>query len=172
MGSEELAVDVWTASGWEAVFTDLSSGWNNVSITDWLTDSMFTIRFRGGTELGDLTPDTWQIDAALIHVWNEEEANYELDLEVQWTNADYDEANEELCIYMDEVGAEGLRVDVWTGLTWEELIANLNVGWNNVTVTSYLTSSEFTIRFVGTTELGDSTQDYWTVDATLLHTWS
>ncbi|MCW4016344.1 MAG: hypothetical protein NWF06_08240 [Candidatus Bathyarchaeota archaeon] len=172
MGTEDLAVDVWTVSGWETVFTDLVSGWNNASITDWLTDSTFTIRFRGGTEMVDSTQDTWEIDAALIHVWNEEEANYELDLEVQWTSANYDEANEELCIYVDSVSGEHLRVDVWTGSAWVNLFEDLDVGWNNITISSYLTSPEFTIRFTGTTETGDTTQDYWAIDATLLRTWS
>jgi hypothetical protein len=172
MGDEDIAVDVWTGANWETIFTDLSSGWNNVSITDWLTSSTFTIRFRDGTELGDSSPDTWQIDAALIRVWNEGEENYELDLEVQWTNVDYDEDNEELCIYVGEVAAENLRVDVWTGSAWETVISSLNVGWNNVTVSSYLTSSTFTIRFIGETETGDTTQDYWTIDATLLHGWT
>jgi len=171
MGAEDVAVDVWTPSGWENVFTDLSSGWNNVSISDWLTDSDFTIRFRDGTTVGDASADTWQIDVALIHVWSEDE-NYEIDLEVQWTNVDYDETNEELCIYVGSVSGENLRVDVWTGSAWETVFSALNIGWNNVTVSSYLTSSTFTIRFIGETETGDTTQDYWTIDATLIRSWT
>ena len=85
---------------------------------------------------------------------------------------DYDEANEELCIYVGSISGENLRVDVWTGSAWETVFANLNVGWNNATVSSYLTSSAFTIRFVGATETGDTTQDYWTVDATLIRSWT
>ena len=382
MGAEDVVVDVWNGAGWETVFTDLSPGWNNVSITGWLTTSTFTIRFRGGSEVGDSSPDTWQIDVALIHIWSAGE-NYELDLEVQWTNADFSETNEELCIYLesasngsnthsldatggymligngtpdwgstkgtisfwvkfdtvanrpwgqhgnmesrisgtnlwldwgtsdslisttsftadtwyfiaitwneftndlilyvgdednaptvdnstsswfstvstvgvtqnnfmasrggvgpidghgddlryydtdrslpeiqsdynveltgsetnlrsyfklnnnfDDVGldnndgsgsgsysfstdtpfttsaTEGLRVDVWGGAAWQNVIANLNNGWNNVTVTSYLTNMPFTIRFKDTTETNDATQDSWAVDATLLHVWS
>jgi hypothetical protein len=170
MGAEDLAVDVWTGSGWETLFTDLSSGWNNASINEWLTDSTFTIRFRDGTEVGDPSPDTWQIDVALIHVWNEGDDNYELDLEVQWTDLEFDKANEELCIYVDEVDSENLGVEVWTGSSWASL-TTLNVEWNNVTVHSYLDSSTFTIRFVGTVETDDTTQDYWTIDATLLRCW-
>jgi hypothetical protein len=170
MGAEDVAVDVWTGSGWETVFTDLSPGWNNVSITDWLTSSTFTIRFRDGTTVGDASPDTWQIDVALIHVWNEGDDNYELDLEVQWTNVDFEKANEQLCIYVDEVGAEDLRVEAWTGSYWESL-TTLNVGWNNVTISSYLTSSTFTIHFVGAAEIGDTTQDYWAIDAALIRCW-
>ncbi len=171
MGDEDIEVDVWNGTGWETIFTDLSSGWNNVSITEWLNTSTFTIRFRGGTEVGDTSPDTWQIDVALIHVWNVGE-NYELDLEVQWTNVDYSEGNEELCIYGGTMGSENVKVDVWNGSTWQNLFADLTNGWNNVTVTSYLTSSTFTIRFEGGTETSDSTQDVWQIDTTLLHVWS
>lgn len=171
MGGEDIAVDVWNGAGWDNVFSDLASGWNNVSITSWLTESTFTIRFRGGTEVGDASSDSWQIDAVLLHVWSEE-VTYELDLEVQWTNTDYDESNEELCIYVGSDGGENLGVDVWTGSSWSNVFSNLNVGWNNATVSSYLTSSTFTIRFIGQTETGDSTQDSWAIDATLLHTWS
>lgn len=42
-------------------------------------------------------------------------SNYELDLEVQWTNLDYDETNEELCIYGGALGSENIRVDIWNG---------------------------------------------------------
>ena len=85
---------------------------------------------------------------------------------------DYDETNEELCIYVSEVGAENLRVEVWTGSAWDTVISALHTGWNNQTISSYLTSSHFTIRFTGTTETGDTTRDQWTIDATLLRTWS
>ncbi|PVX25938.1 MAG: hypothetical protein CW716_07015 [Candidatus Bathyarchaeum sp.] len=97
--------------------------------------------------------------------------NYELDLEVQWTNVDFDETNEELCIYLGSTSGENIMVDAWTGSSWDSL-TTLNVGWNNATVTSYLTSSIFTIRFLGETETGDTSQDYWTIDVTLLNCWS
>ena len=97
--------------------------------------------------------------------------NYEVDLEVQWTNADFDEANEELCIYLGSTSGENLLVEVWNGSSWDAL-TTLSVGWNNATVSSYLTSSTFTIRFIGETETGDITQNYWTIDVTMLHCWS
>ncbi len=172
MGDEDILVDVWTGSDWETVFTDLSPGWNNVSITDWLTSSTFTIRFRDGTEVGDASQDTWEIDVALIHVWNVQGDSYELDLEVQFTNVDYDETYEELCIYGGVMGSEDIMVDVWTGSEWVNLFADLNSGWNNVTVSSYLTSETFTIRFKGGDEINDLIQDFWAIDATLLHIWS
>ena len=96
--------------------------------------------------------------------------NYQLDLEVQWTNANYTRTNEYLCIYTGSFsGSENLRVDVWTGSTWETIIDALQPNaWNNVSVSAYLTSSNFTIRFKDTVESNDSTQSSWQIDCALL----
>ena len=116
--------------------------------------------------------------SSFYSIGNEEEhtsaqsSNYELDLEVQWTDVDFDEANEELCIYGGVMGSENIKVDVWSSGAWQNLFTDLNSGWNNVTVSSYLTASTFTIRFKGSNEAGDATQDNWSIDATLLHVWS
>jgi len=101
-----------------------------------------------------------------------ETSNYNLDLEVQWTDVDFDEENEELCIYCGTMGSEDLGVDVWYNSTWQSLLTDLNPGWNNVSVAPYLDSPNFTIRFIGGTETGDTTQDSWEIDAALLHLWS
>jgi len=98
--------------------------------------------------------------------------NYELDLEVQWTNVNYSESNEELSIFCTLGSTEDLQVDVWFGGSWQNLFTNLNSGWNNASISSYLDSSIFTIRFKGTAESGDTTQDTWDIDATLLHLWT
>lgn len=99
-------------------------------------------------------------------------ASCELDLEVQWTNVDCTQNHEELCIYGGAMDAENIRVDVWNGSSWVNLFANLNLGWNNVSVSSYLSSQTFTIRFKGGNETGDTIQDSWNIDATLLHVWA
>jgi len=98
--------------------------------------------------------------------------NYALDLEVQWTDVDYNETNEELCIYGGTIGSENILVDVWDGVAWQNLFTDLTSGWNNISVSSYLSSSTFTIRFRGGNESGDTTQDSWNIDVTLLHVWS
>ncbi len=108
----------------------------------------------------------------MLDFGSEESLTYEFDLEVQWTNVDYNEANEELCIYGGLMGSENIRVDVWDGGSWVNLFTDLTTGWNNVTVTSYLVSSTLTIRFKGSTETNDSTQDSWEIDATILHAWT
>ncbi|MDH5780862.1 MAG: DUF2341 domain-containing protein, partial [Candidatus Bathyarchaeota archaeon] len=175
MGVEDIEVAVWNGTGWETVFTDLSSGWNNASITNWLTTSNFTIRFKGGTETSDTNEETWQIDVALIHVWHDGGESYELDLEVQWTSADYAQKNEELCIKTGTFsGSENIQVKVWnnTGSSWHWVMNLTASQWNNVSITPYLTSSTFTVQFLGGTETGDTTQDSWNIDATLLHVWT
>ena len=90
-------VDVWNGTDWENLFDDLNANWNNISIADYLTSSTFTIRFRDSNTTGDSSiHDTWEIDVALIHIWNEGEV-YKLDLEVQFEEPLYaDEYFEDL----------------------------------------------------------------------------
>jgi len=178
MGTEDIKVDVWNGSSWINVISDMNaSDWNNVTITSYLTSSNFTIRFKGGNETGDPSQDTWQIDVALIHIWHEGGENYQLDLEVQWTSADYTRTNEELCIKTGDGswGAEAIKVYVWnaTGSSWHLIFNDLTANsWHNFSITDYLTSSTFTVRFLGGNETGDTTQDSWNIDATLLHVWT
>jgi hypothetical protein len=175
IGAEDINVDAWNGTGWESVFTDLSSGWNNASITNWLTTSSFTIRFKGENETGDSSQDTWQIDVALVHVWYDAGENYELDLEVQWMNADYTRTNKELCIKTGTFsGSENIQVKIWniTGSSWNWIMNLTASQWNNVSITSYLTSSTFTVQLLGGTETDDASEDSWNIDATLLHVWT
>jgi hypothetical protein len=96
-----------------------------------------------------------------------------LDLEVQWTSADFDEMYEELCIYVGSIGTEIILVDVWDGSTWQNVMTGLSANsWNNVSISDYLTSNTSTIRFKGSQETADINQDSWQIDATLLHTWT
>lgn len=97
--------------------------------------------------------------------------DYELDLEAQWTNANYNGTIEELIIFANSSATENLQVDVWHSGLWHNLFASLANGWNNVSVSPYLDSSTFTIRFKGSNEIGDLTQDSWRIDATFLRVW-
>ncbi len=75
-------------------------------------------------------------------------------------------------VAFDEPPTENIRVDAWNGATWQNLFTDLTSGWNNASVSSYLNSSIFTIRFKGSIEIGDTTQDTWNIDAVLLNTWT
>ncbi len=125
-----------------------------------------TVYGRGGTG-----SDTIYSKQSVIYVLKIPK-NYELDLEVQWTDARYDLPYAELCIFGGIMGSEDIRIDVWDGSAWQNLFADLTSGWNNVSVSSYLNSPIFTIRFKGGTETNDIVQDSWDIDATLLHVWS
>jgi len=172
-GAEDIQVDVWTGS-WTSIISDLTANtWNNISISSYLTSSTLTIRFKGGTESNDTNKDSWDIECSLIHVWSHE-TNYELDLEIQWTDVNYTRANEELCIKTGTTDAEDIKVYVWnvTGSSWHLVFDDLRAAnWNNASVTDYLTSSTFTIRFLGGTETSDTNQSSWQIDCALLHTW-
>jgi len=168
MGSENLMVDYWSGSSWINLFTNLSSDWNNVTVS--LTSTTFTIRFRGASESSDANQDNWNIDAVLLHLGVP--SNYELDLEVQWISVPQDLPNVELCIFGGTMSAENLQVDFWNGEAWQNLFTDLTSGWNNVSVSSYLTSSTFTIRFKDSIQTSDSVQNSWNIDVSLLYMWS
>lgn len=100
------------------------------------------------------------------------QTNYDLDLEVSWSDVAFDEDNEWLCIYGGVQGTESLIVDAWDGGAWATVFNDLQPGWNNADVSAYLTSSTFTIRFSGGIAGGDSVQDSWEVDTAFLHVWT
>jgi hypothetical protein len=104
--------------------------------------------------------------------------NYRLSLGEQWTNANYTLPNRQLCIKMGTYSgspSETIGVQWWntTSSSWVTIISSLTASaWNNVSVTMYLTSSTFTIRFVNGTQSNVGTQYSWNVYCALIHTWS
>jgi hypothetical protein len=142
-----------------------------MSVTTYLTSASFAIRFIN-TTTGDTTQSTWQIDSVLLYTSNSTD-NYQLDIEEQWTNANYTGTNKDLDIFMGPFSSptETLSVQCWnaTNSSWSPVIPSLNANnWNNVSVTTYLTGSTFTIRFLDGSQTGDPVQSSWQIDATLL----
>ncbi|MFX1606784.1 MAG: hypothetical protein ACFFDD_12895, partial [Promethearchaeota archaeon] len=171
-GTEALNVSYWDGSGWTQLGEITSSGWVNLTATD-LTSTTYTIRLRGAKAINDVESGSWEIDLITLHTWSDQTYNYELDLEVQWTTASFDNNNEFLCIYAGNTDTEDLVIDVWNGASWENLLLDLQANaWNNISVKNWLTSSTFTIRFRGGLDTGDSTASQWSIDTTLLHTWN
>jgi len=132
----------------------------------------FISNFRIKIEGGSIDWEWWEdenlwIDDVLIQKV-ETEYNYELDLEVQWTSVNYQLPTEILCIYANTLGTENIMVDAWNGTSWETVFSDLSTGWNNASVTTWLTSSTFTIRYKGGTETSDPSPDSWQIDAALL----
>jgi len=167
---DQVEIGIYNGTAWTDVYSGAGTwnAWANVSFAE---TSMTK------TRLGFFNTMPAAPQKRMVYVYEVDflqglsPANYELDLEVQWTNVDYDETNEELCIYAGDMGSEDLRVDYWTGSTWSNLLTGLVANnWNNVSVS--LTSTTFTIRFKGGNETGDTIPDSWDIDVTLLHVWS
>ncbi len=98
--------------------------------------------------------------------------NYQLDLERQWTTASYNaNSSKLLCIKTGAFSdSEALEVDVWNG-AWTVLNNNLAANsWNNMSVTPYLTSASFAIRFIDTARTDDPSQSTWQIGSVLLQT--
>ena len=176
LNSENLGVDVYNGAGWTNVISALTaSAWNNVSVHSYLTSSTFIMRFIDVTQTSDPTQTTWQIDAVLLHTYTNT-TNYRLEIEEQFTNASYTRTYRELCIKMGTYTGtvETISVQWWntTSSSWLTIISSLTASqWNNISVTTYLTSSTFTIRFVDGTQTGDANQNTWQKDCALLHTY-
>jgi hypothetical protein len=162
---DQLEVDIDNGS-WINVHSGAGTWreWVNVSFSE---TSVTRMRFRFHNSHASQNRWVLLYEADFLQL-----PNYELDLEVQWTNVNYDHVIERLYIYGGTMGAENIRVDVWTGSEWENLLSDLVSGWNIISVSSYLNSSTFTLRFKGGTETSDTVQDSWDIDAALLLVWT
>jgi hypothetical protein len=127
--------------------------------------SNFKIRFNADLNSGEHA----YIDSVTV-IKEVDTTSYQLDLEEQFTNVNYTDPDQALCIKAGSLGSEPLLVDAWTGSGWDNVatLTGLINGWKNVSVSSYLTSATLTIRFRGSNEGFDSVQDSWEIDAVLL----
>ncbi len=85
---EDIQVDVWNGSTWQNLFTNLTNGWNNASVSSYLASSNLTIRFKGGNETSDKVQDTWYVDTNILHTWTPVETTYDYVLRVNNTVPD------------------------------------------------------------------------------------
>jgi hypothetical protein len=170
----ELKLEFWDGSNWDLIYdlggTTSEGQWlhlNQYNVTDnQYFKSTFKLRFSANTNRNN---DDAYID--LVKVQKVVDGRiYQLDLEEQWTNVNYTDPQQDLCIKAGSLGSEPLLVDVRSGSTWVNVatLTGLVNGWKNVSVASYLTSSTFTIRFRGSSESSDKVQDSWQIDSVLL----
>jgi hypothetical protein len=155
---------------WITVFADApttwDTDWNSVNFTEM---SVSKVRFQFFNTHNSQVHNAYVYEIELLQSGSPQ--NCELDLEVQWTNLDLNNTSQWLCIYTGAMGSEDLRVDVRNGSSWKNLFTDLTSGqWNNVSVTQYIDSPIFTIRFKGATEILDPVQDSWQIDAALMST--
>jgi hypothetical protein len=107
-----------------------------------------------------------------MHITRTAFDNYEMDLEYNWTTADYNGSIEEVCIYVDyHTGSENLNVSYRDGNSWTNLATISSTGWNNFTATG-LNSQFYTIQLIGTSETSDTNIDTWEIDCIFLHVYN
>ena len=170
-GNDNLNVSYWDTSDWVHLGFITGTGWSNFTATG-LTASTYTIRVNTTVDSSDTTQDDWNIDVIKLYTFTETTTNYGLDLEVQWTGLPFNHQVEQLCIYTGTQGAEALEVDVWntSQSQWDNLISDLSASvWNNISITDWLTTSTFTIRYKGDVEASDTTQHTWEIDFARVH---
>ena len=91
---------------------------------------------------------------------------YGLRAQEGWTNLDFLFLNHPvLCINTAGSTTAGLGVEAWHDGMWQTLSSNLLSGWNNISISQYLSAPDFVIRFHSV----DSTiQNVWRLDSVLL----
>ncbi|VVB59906.1 Uncharacterised protein [uncultured archaeon] len=166
---ESLNVFYRNGAAWSSLGSITGTGWTNLTATG-LTGSTYTIRVVDANQNNETTQHSWTIDCLFLHCWNN--TRYQIDREYQWTDAPHDDTSEYVCIYVTgHTGSETLNVKYWNGGSWVSLGSITGIGWTNFTATG-LTSSTYTIQVIGASETNDASQDTWTVDVILLHTYT
>ncbi|MFX1248547.1 MAG: DUF2341 domain-containing protein, partial [Promethearchaeota archaeon] len=174
---DALYLEQNTSGSWSSVWSQVGAGspdqstWNFSSVDLSGLSGIGFLRFRGVTSggyAGDISLDNVNITSIALTT------NYRLEQEIQWTNIPYEFEKEELCLYVGTTGTEDIIVEVWNGSNWVQVFSDLIANsWNNISITSYLNSSTFTVRFIDGTQTSDNTtQDQWQIDAALIHVWN
>ena len=114
----------------------------------------------------ELTTTPFNLNLDMIN-FSPDVPNYTLNLEEQWTNVNttYLNSHPVLCINTGPSEPTGLAVDVWHSGSWMTLSNSLTDGWNNISISSYLSSPNFTIRFRAA---NGTVQTSWRVNSELL----
>jgi hypothetical protein len=91
--------------------------------------------------------------------------NYALNLEEQWININATNLRQDLCIKTGDMGVEPLVVQVLHDGSWNNLMTLVPNYFNNVSLAPYIDSTTLTIRFIGSNDATDPTQDSWNIDS-------
>lgn len=166
----EFELEYFDGSSWDLIAdlgTDIEYTWHNYqhNISDpQYQISNFQIRWSITTAQNG---EKAYVDLVNV-IKTASQQNFELDLEVLWSDLPSFN-NEYLLVYGATQGTEALQVDVWDGVQWVTVITDIQIGWNIVDVSTYLTGSTFSIRFKDNVQVSDATQDYWEIDALVLN---
>jgi hypothetical protein len=92
-------------------------------------------------------------------------ANYAINLQEQWLNINATNLRQDLCIKTGTMGTEPLMVQIFHAGIWKNLLTLTSNYFNNVSLAPYINSTTVTIRFVGSNDATDPTQDSWNIDS-------
>ena len=110
------------------------------------------------------------VDHAYLNIQRAEIIDYELDMEYQFNNTNYNSDNKQLCFYLTTNPSESLNITYWSG-GWIGLGDITHSGWTNFTAKG-LTNSIYNIRIIDKDQNNELTQHYWNIDCMFLHTWN
>jgi hypothetical protein len=160
----EVQIDVYKGT-WTSVYdgSGTTNAWTNVTFTE---TSVTKMRFRFYNQWSSGSQSAYVYEAQFLQTGTSQ--NCQLDIEAQWTNVNVTQPNQWLCIYGGTMASEDIRVDVRNGSTWINLFTDLVSGWNNISVSQFVKSPTFTIRFKDGTQTADPVQNSWQIDAALL----
>jgi hypothetical protein len=156
-------------------FNSTSIGTSDVAVTQTITVNPEDFRSSSGEwklKFKAVKTTTTQFDLNIDLVRYSPIPNYMLNIEEQWTNVAYAYPRQDLCIKAGTLGSETLLIDVWHGGKWVLNVAELTGlvdGWKNISVTEYIESSTFRIRFRDSNNSSDPNPDSWDIDAVLLN---
>ena len=100
--------------------------------------------------------------------FNPDGPNYAINLQEQFLNVNASNLRQDLCIKTGTMGSEPLLVQVLHGGSWQNLMTLTPNYFNNASLAPYIDSSTLTIRFIGSNDVTDPTQDSWNIDAVFL----
>jgi hypothetical protein len=111
------------------------------------------------------TPFDLNVD---ILQYSPDATNYALNLQEQWLSVNASNIRQDLCIKTGVLGNESLLVQILHGISWWDLMTLVPNSFNNISLAQYIDSATLTIRFLGSSETADPTQDTWNIDAVYL----
>ncbi len=187
IGTESLQIYVWDSAAWVLLTTIVDANdnvWINISISSYLDSATEYFSFRDATVSSDTTLNTWEFDSVLIHSWNDDTNDYELQWEHQATSLPaYSTDNAySLTIYgfISVGGSETISAEVWNSsssswITVTSFSMSTTEQWYNQTFscgTVGVCGTTMTWRFLDSITSADGTQNTLNIDYSGLYIYS
>ena len=160
-----------SGSGWETLTVDSDGGSAITTLPTQAEINGATIEVIGKSQGG---AGAISLDALYIgYDWGGGGDNYEFDREFQFQSiGTLDGSVERLDINTGTMGTEDLIVQIWEASSWTTVVTLVDANdgvWINTSITTWLDSATEYFRFLGGTEISDTTSNTWEIDMVLIH---